>query len=422
MNNRELIIGFDLGNEYSQLSYAIGLSNEPTSISLDKIGEGFLIPTAIGFSIEERQWVYGIKAINMAKENKAHLVSNILDKVRQSKTVKIIDSVYESTYLLERYIYKILIELKGKWPGKTIRQMVITIDKPDPLIVSSLYKVLDNLGLRDRVSVISYSWSYLAYVLSQEKDIWTNDVALFDFSKEGFKYMQMSLERRKLPHLVQIKEKDYNDLIYYNELDKIKSNGNFEYVLDNIFNDALYKQIVSAIYFTGQGFVDGIPMTTINKISKGRRLFIGQNLYCKGACLYGVHLAGEESLGNYIFLVDDTIHYSVKLTVNDQDIDKSLYLVKLGSSIYEKPNKIGLILDGERKVKYQVRNKKGMLILEDILELEGLPQRPSKTSRIEVSLKVISKSRFIIQIVDKGFGEMYSGTDKIWEKEVSISG
>ena len=74
MNNRELIIGFDLGNEYSQLSYAIGLSNEPTSISLDKIGEGFLIPTAIGFSIEERQWVYGIKAINMAKENKAHLV------------------------------------------------------------------------------------------------------------------------------------------------------------------------------------------------------------------------------------------------------------------------------------------------------------------------------------------------------------
>ncbi len=423
MNGRELLIGLDLGNEYSQLSYALNLSDEPTSMLLDKDKEEFLIPTVVGLSTSLKQWVYGKDALKMVKDKEAHVATNLLDKAKEASSIKIYDSLYEPIYLLERYIYKILMEVKLKWPDKTIKQMVVTVDNPDPLIINGLYKALENLGLtRDRVCIQSYSSSYLAYVLSQEKGIWMNDVALFDFGKKSFDYLQMSIERRQVPHIAQIKKKNYNDSIKYSDFESIASLGNFDYILERVLNDALYMQIVSAIYFTGEGFIDGIPINTIKKISKGRRVFIGQNLYCKGACYWAAHLAGRDTLDGLVFLVDDTIHYSLSITINDNDIEKDMYIASLGSSIYEVPKSVGLILDDEDQVKYKVRNKRGLVILEDRIVLEDLPKRPNKTSRIEVSPILISKSRFKLQIKDKGFGQMYPAIDKIWEKEVLVNG
>ena len=423
MNDRELIIGLDLGNDYSQVSYALNPSDEPISISLDKQGEDFLIPTVLGLSKEDGQWVYGKEAINVTNEGKAMLANYLLDKISKGEAVKLYESSYDSLYLLERYIYKILLDIKARYPDKTIRQMVVTIARPEETLVTGIYKALENLGLnRDRVFVQSYAGSYFSYVLSQEKGIWTNDIALFDFGERGFNYTQMSINRRQVPHLVEVRQKSYNDFISYDELENVKDNGSFDYILNNIINDALYMQIISSIYFTGRGFLDGVPMTTINKISKGRRIFIGQNLYCKGACYYGSHLVGEGRLDNFVFLLDDTIHYSITITVNDDEEDKTIYLGKLGRSVYEGTSKIGLILDEERQVKYQVRDRKGHIILEDIIVLDNMPNRPNKTSRIEVSLIVINKSRFKLQVKDMGFGEMYPSSDKVWEKEVAISG
>lgn len=423
MNNRELIIGLDLTDDYSQLSYALSLDDEAESISIKEEEKQYLIPTIVGLLKDKKQWVYGEEALELSKEGKAEVATNLLENIKNSNKTNLYGSAYDPIYIMERYMYKLLMELKRIWSGKTIRQMVITINNLDQLVVDGLYKALENLELlKDRVQIQSHEHSYLSYILSQEKNIWMNDVALFDFNKEDFIYSQITIERRKTPYLVVSRSKKYNDSITYDELEKITSEGNFEYILENVINDALFMQIISAIYFTGKGFKDGIPMNTLKKISKGRRIFIGQNLYCKGACYWASRLAGSGKLGNFVFLLDSTLHYSVGIGLYDDGAYKDVLLGKLGDSIYEQPKTVDLILDDESKVKYKVKDKGGFVVLEDKIELDDMPKRPNKTTRIQVSLHLINRNRFKIQIKDMGFGEMYPATDKMWEKEVLING
>lgn len=423
MKDRDLILGFEIRDDYSQLSYTFNLLEEPESISKNEDEEQFLIPSVVGLKKDSKQWVFGEEALDLQKKGQAQVITNLLDKIIKDHRIKIYGQLYEPTYLIERFIYKILMELKFKWPDQSIKQMVVTTNKTNPEVSNALYEALKNLGIdRDRARVISYPSSYLAYILVQDKEIWMNDVVLFDFGEDGFTYFQLSLEKRRLPHIAKVRSKDYSDMVNYDEFSKSNKSDNFEYLLENIINDALYMQIVSSIYFTGKGFIEGISAQTIKKISKGRRIFIGQNLYCKGACYFAGQLAGGDKLDNFVFLLEDTAHYSVRVIAYDNDRQTEIQLNELGYSIYEPPKKLDLIIDDEEKLRYQVIDKQGLAVLEDTIVLDDLPNRPSKTSRIEVGLVLISSSRFKIKIKDKGFGELYPATDKTWEKEVVIHG
>lgn len=421
MSERELIIGLDLRDDYAQLSYALDLSNEVESILMEEHEQKFLIPTAIGLRKDISQWAYGEEALILGKEDKAQVVQSLLDKVIKGYRIKLYGSLYDPIYLLERFIYKILLEIKGRMPDKTIRQMVITIKDMDMILVEGIYKALENLGLgKDRVQVQSHIKSYLSYVLSQEKDIWMNDVALFDFDEHGFSYSQIIVQRRRLPYLVEVFSRDYSKSLKYEELGQATASGNLDYILENIVNDAMYKQIISSIYFTGKGFIDGLPKAVVRNISKGRRVFIGQNLYSKGACYYAQKLVGMSALNDFVFLLDDTISYTVSLVLYDKGEYKTVTIGKLGESIYEPVTALEAILDGEESIKYQVMDKNGNRIQEDILILDNLPKRPNKTTRIEFTVNYTSNSRFKIHIKDKGFGDLYPATNMSWEKEVVI--
>lgn len=423
MIERELIIGLDLRDDYAQLSYALDLSNEVEFVLMEEYEHQFIIPTVIGLRKDISQWVFGEEALILGREGKAQIVSNLLNKVIKGYRIKLYGSLYDPIYLLERYIYKVLLELKGKMPDKTIRQMVITIKDMDMILVEAIYKALENLGLgKDRAQVQSHIKSYLSYVLSQEKNIWMNDVALFDFDEYDFTYSQTKIQRRRLPYLVEVFSRDYSESLKYKELDQAIDSGNFEYILENIVNDAMYKQIISSIYFTGKGFIDGLPKAVLRNISKGRRIFIGQNLYCKGACYYAQKLVGANTLNDFVFLLDDTISYTVSLFIYDKGEYKTVTLGKLGESIYEPVTTLEMILDEEESIKYQVMDKNENKIQEDILLLDDFPKRPNKTTRVEFSLKYIDDSRFKINIIDKGFGDLYPATNKVWEKEVVIYG
>ena len=220
--------------------------------------------------------------------------------------------------------------------------------------------------------------------------------------------------------MVEVFSRDYSKSLRYEELGQATASGNLDYILDNIVNDAMYKQIISAIYFTGKGFIDGLPKPVVRNISKGRRIFIGQNLYCKGACYYAQKLVGTSVLNDFVFLLDDTISYTVSLILYDKGEYKTITIGKLGESIYESTTTVEVILDEEESIKYQVMDKNGNRIQEDMIILDNLPKRPNKTTRVELTVKYISNSRFKIHIKDKGFGDLYKTTNKSWEKEVVI--
>ena len=80
LHNEKLFIGFDLGNEYSQISYCFQNSDEPETASYTAGGEQYSIPTAMCKRREVGQWFYGREAVKYAEEEDGILIDNLIDK------------------------------------------------------------------------------------------------------------------------------------------------------------------------------------------------------------------------------------------------------------------------------------------------------------------------------------------------------
>ena len=66
----------------------------------------------------------------------------------------------------------------------------------------------------------------------------------------GLIYRQLAVDRRKNPYIVGIMEKDYSNIMPYEDT----VDANRGYVLENIADNAIHKQILSSMYVTGRGF------------------------------------------------------------------------------------------------------------------------------------------------------------------------
>ena len=60
---RKLIVGYDLCEDYTQISCFSYKSGEPIPISIREEEESFLIPTALCVNGETKQWLFGEEAI-----------------------------------------------------------------------------------------------------------------------------------------------------------------------------------------------------------------------------------------------------------------------------------------------------------------------------------------------------------------------
>ncbi len=54
------------------------------------------------------------------------------------------------------------------------------------------------------------------------------------------------------------------------------------------------------------------------------------------------------------------------------------------------------------------------------IPLTGMPKRPERMTRLFVELQFLDEHHFVIMIHDRGFGEFYISSDRIWEKIVEI--
>ena len=63
INFEQIYIGYDLNDEYSQISYWMEGMNEPLSLSTITNQERFMIPTVVCKKKGIRQWFYGEEAV-----------------------------------------------------------------------------------------------------------------------------------------------------------------------------------------------------------------------------------------------------------------------------------------------------------------------------------------------------------------------
>lgn len=423
---RTLLVGFDLCASKSQISCYNRNTFEPVSLITDVINDSEMIGMDIAVNEKTGEWYFGEEAVdNSAFSSDIVLLENFLEYAKKGEPVPLKEGSIDSVEVLSRFFRKNLSHLKRYYPSETIKKLVVTVEKSSAGYVKTIFKALEKIGIeKDRVSVIDHSISYIYYALSQKKELWMNDVALFDFGSEGLKYYQLSIDRKHRPITVSVKCTDYSNelsmdlfgVIYVEQL---------RYIFENISRECLYKQVISTIYVTGKGFEKSWADGVIKNLCVGRRAFKGQNLFCAGACYAARELSGDANhFEGYMFLNEDMIKGSVSVRAYADAQESEIYLVKTGTPWYEAEVKAEFILDDEspgvKEIELIVRNDLMNTRSSYIIALEGLNVRPNKTTRLMIRVKFINPERCVVTVKDMGFGEFSRATNRVWEKIIDL--
>ncbi len=414
-NQRKLIIGYDLCDDFSRISCFSYRTFEPIPISPDEDEENSLIPTVLCIKNDTRLWCYGNEAVSTAQGGNGILIDHLVDRLKSSEETEILGQSFTGAALLEKFLRKSLILVKNYFPTETITKLVVTLRETEPKIVEGVYEALYQLGIeKDRAVVISHAGAYMYYALSQDRPLWANDVGLFDFNEYGLNYYQITINRRSLPMIAGMEKKEFTDILSYPML---KQKGiDPSYTFSNIANTVLYKQIVSTIYFTGKGFLGGWAEDAIRGLCAGRRVFIGQNLYTKGACYAAKEFAGDRKLGDIILLNNEMLVSSVSLKVYMDAVMKELLLTDAAVSWYEVDSEIEVILQGEPELEVILRNIMTKETTRERLRLGQIPAgRPDRMTRLGIRLTFLERSLAKLTVTDLGFGEYYPPSGRVWE-------
>ncbi len=414
-----LLVGLDLCDDFSQISYFSTITYEAETIMYKENEEQ--IPTVLGVRKDTKEWVYGLDAIQLAKEEKAVYLNQILQRVKEEKNVKIFETEFSADVLLERFLKKVLNLLKRECPDEVILKLVVTIEETDVKIIRSIYQALGRLGIhRNRAMVQSHSQSFVSYALSQKKELWLNDVGLFDFNKKGLYYNQLSINRKRKPALIGIVPKDFTATLNFEMLENPLQKKNIAFTFENITKNVLHRQIVATIYVTGRGFEGEWSTDVLKRLCIGRRVFIGQNLYSKGACYAAREAIEQKRAGEFFFAGDDIVVSEVRMQLYYDAEIKDFVLLKAGQAWYESENTVDIIMDQEEELEIVLYNVIQRTEERRMIPLEGIRQKPARTERIRLHLRFTDLHTLVISIKELGFGSMFPSSHRIWEKTFEV--
>ncbi len=417
--SKKLIVGYDLGEDYSQISCFSYKSMEPVPISTGEKDELKRIPTVLCLKADTKQWLYGDEARSCAASDEGILIEHLLNRLISGERSELYGQSFDGITLLEKYFRKTLMLIKQYFPTEPVTRLVVTVREAQPALTEGIYAALSLLGLeRDRVSILSHAGAYLYYALNQERSLWMNDAGLFEFSEEGLFYYRIRLNRRMKPIIAGLEKTDYSHMLHYSML-KDKEN-NVPYLFENITGTALYKQLVTTLYFTGKGFEGGWAEQTIKGLCNGRRAFMGQNLFVSGACYAAKEFAGDRTLGDFILLDDDMLAGSVGLKVYCDTRYQEIGLAEAGENWHEINKSIEVIPEGEPELELILKSMLGRETVREKIHLTKLPQRPNRMTRLEINFTCRDRSTGVITVNDLGFGGFYPETGKVMEFTVEI--
>lgn len=320
---------------------------------------------------------------------------------------------------LAHYFRKTLSLTRRLYPQEIIRQLVITTEEPGKEFTEYIHEALETLGIgRDRARVISHTQSFLYYVMSQEKALWVNDVGMFEYHNGNLVYQQMSLNRRNSPVLVGVSQKDYTERM---KLALGEGGLDEREVFESIARSAVHRQILSALYMTGNGFEAEWVQHILQRLCVGRRVFLGNTLYVAGAGYAAREFGGEPKLNDYVFLNEDMIRASITMKVYIDAKEQEVYLAKAGTPWYQVDREFAIIPDGDNEIAVHIKRVLQKDTETQIIPLEELRGRTDRMVRLSLKIRFVDVSTCILTIKDRGFGDFMPSSNRIWEKIIMLT-
>lgn len=415
------ILGMDISDDFTQVAWYQPDMQEPNSMSVAEGEEEYRIPTIICKKENEPVWLLGENAKKLAVIGKGYEIRHLLKKLEKSEEFEIDGAVYTAVELFQIYFQCVLDLAKEKSGQEKFSYITVTTGTLSKRLIDQVFLVLSRLGYgKQKVRVISYTESFIYYVLSQPKELRLNDIALLDFSKDEFIYRRMNISRGTNPTIVQVDKEDLTgEIAFPKGLPQMEKEA-----IDETFAKMIQKEfrhgIVSTVYLTGEGFYEEWAEESMKVICSKRRVFQGYNLYVKGAAYAGYMRYHSEYFENCVFYCEGRTKVDISLLVQHGQKQMPLLLSRAGTNWYEAGAMTEGILDHADEIVFVITSPITKQSQNYKIELHDFPVRPNKTTRVEIGLSYSSEDQCTILIKDRGFGEIFKSSGKAVRKMIKL--
>lgn len=410
---RDLIIGIDFGEEYSQICYYDRKAEEPRSLSM-KVGTSqYEAPTCLCRRAEQGDYCVGLEAEYFAREKGGVLIDGLYEICQGADKVMVAGEEKEPWELLARFLRGMLKFLGVMDVVKNTKCLVLTSPGLGEQQVKNYQKACESLGFSpDKYVLLDYGESFYYYALTQTKETWNRSVAWYAFTPSGAEFRKLYMSTNTKPVLVKLSDPEEVSL---EEAPEIRDLEFCRFV-----QETLGTEPYSSIQITGKGFSQDWAQQSVKILCQHKRkVFFGNNLFAKGACAAGVEKLENKRLKGYRYLSEALVLTDIGMDMRVMGSKAYYPLIEAGNNWYECKAGCELILDDTRELVFVVNkpleNQEKKRIS---MDLPGLPARPNKTTRLSVELYYTSPKDCHIVVKDLGFGDMFPSSGKVWRESV----
>ena len=409
-NGNSYYIGIDLNDSYAMVSFFQQNMKEPETVSTVAGSEVFQIPLVLARRKSIGKWYYGDEARKLSKSGEMVCIDQLLKRALNNEKIVIDDDSFMAEELLALLLKKVM-ELPSKLGNpSSFDRLVICVDRLTKENMSMFYGMSVRLGINSKqLTVIDRKESFYYFALNQDKSLWLHDVVLFMQENESIYFYSLKRDLRTTPQVVSI-DKSISYTLDTNDKDKSFS---------DIINESFKNRVISTVFLVGDTFAEGWMKQSVTLLCKGRRVFMGNNLFTKGAC-YAAATRDKEAEWPFVYMGENEMKFNLSLKVHDKGELSFYNLISAGSNWFEAKGQCEVIISGSYEVDFWKQLPKSREAKIETLRLTDMPPRPDRATRIRITATPVSDDRIDIEIKDLGFGEIFMGSGKVWHYEMTM--
>lgn len=408
-HTQEVYFGLDINDKYTMISFYQMNMKEPETVSTVMGSEAYQIPTYLSKKKGIGQWYFGSSGKQQVALNQAVGVDALLSKALHKESVFLDQERYAARELLVIFLKKVLGIPSRLYANAPVARLTVCVERMSLEMMELFSMISARLGLSgDQLLLIDRREGFYYYALNQEPQIFLHDVALFDYSGTEMESCMLKRNLNTVPQVVTLDQDNHGSLL-----------ENRDQQFDRIITEVFAGRVVSGVYLIGDGFDGDWMKVSLQKLCRGRKVFVGKNLYSKGACYAGV-IKDEKTDWPFVYIGDNELKLNLSLKVFDGNEMQFYTLINAGDSWYDSVGECEVILDGTPEMEIWLQRPESRQAYMEILELTDLPEREKRTTRLRITATPKSDREITVTIKDLGFGEIVPGSNKIWEHVMQL--
>ncbi len=246
---------------------------------------------------------------------------------------------------------------------------------------------------KEKIRFLNKEECFCAYVFHQEENLLTHQALLIE-NREG------TLDKFLL-------QKQSGKYVCAAKVQEVS-----EQTLEMIFAE----NPISSVFLLGDDFEEEWMQQHKKLLKTGKRVFVGKNLFVKGACCRGIEL--KEKKSSYLYLTEGKVCSSIFLKTEKNGKELEIPIIEAGDYWYEAGATLEVLLMEDAELEFSIVSALKQEKKTTVICLESLPERPKGTTRLQIHLEFKDPNHVRLRIKDLGFGELFPQSDMVYEGEL----